>query len=262
MIPFQTILALLTLLMMLCSCSQVAPPHPGTTAESQTENTLNKPDRGTSGLPNADGSPTSTPTDAGPAAQLIDVQTIATDSEGLGKLSLNGPGAKTIYQLMAVAGLADPIGQHPLRMLKKGQQFSCQQSHAGFECDFLIQYADGSIANLQTPEEVVAFDPELTQPTPDTGNEYTLINTIRINAPSAGPKVRLSVLSDQAKVIYDALTLPEVVLAADATYDVGGAKNGQGITCGKQTPKSDHVTTYYCDIYMDTILGTIDKPTL
>jgi hypothetical protein len=276
MVPVQTIFALLALLVMMSSCSQEAPPHPGkTTAQSQSEdknNVPNRPDQpiniqGSTGDTGGTGSiggtgntgpvnPSATPAIYTESETFVN--TTETNAES-GKLMVWGPDAsdaEKLYRLLAVNPAPMPNAHQPSSLLKQGSQFTCERSRAGYSCTFIINYADGSVTELLPRDQVSYFDSDIAQVAGQT-------NYLRIADPAAaGKKVRLFVRTIQAQTIYDALQVSEIQRIPDARYSAGTQKDGANVRCLKQTQASDGVVLYSCYLYLDVSVGSIDKPTV
>ena len=155
MVPFQTFLALLTLLMMLSSCSQKAPPSSLTSSANETPGTkepLNKP--------NPNPNPVIKPTlPVGDASVELDSQWT---------LKLKGEEAQKIYELMVVAAEKSETGD---TLFKRGQGFSCSklESTKTFGCELHLAAILGEVqeqlplASVKLASSEAAQKSELTE---------------------------------------------------------------------------------------------------
>ena len=154
MVPVQTVFALLALLVLMSSCSQETPPHPGisTTVASQTTSDLNKPVRSDPPI-NAQTSPTPSPVGPVVTPPVVTIPGQSTETfvplnASSGSINLFGSDAEQLFRLLPISSTPMPSARRPVSMNKLGNQINCKRDHVGYSCSFIVNYEDASIAEV------------------------------------------------------------------------------------------------------------------
>ncbi|MBC7396984.1 MAG: hypothetical protein H7333_06030 [Bdellovibrionales bacterium] len=257
MVPYPTMLALLTLLMMLTSCSQKSPPYPGkrnsaagTGASAQvaaSPGPLNqrKPN------PNPTVKPGSADASPSPATASEATLALTKGDDKTWSLKLLGVDAGKVYRMMEVP-VAPVEGSKVFK--KQGLQFSCTEDSGDFECEFKIGIKQGEV--LEVVHEVKNVAPEMAQT--EEKDIY-----LKIEPSSSKGAIRLTIAAGFGEQLFNALELSEDRIKnfdPVGTSGPGTRKIGDEIKCFKFVEAAEgSVPTYPCYIHFNTVKGSVDK---
>jgi hypothetical protein len=243
MIPFQTFLALIAVLLMASSCSQTEPPHPDGSNQTSTSATT------ADGQVDSDHKATS-----GNSSTTTWVDT--TTTVGLARFNLLGDDAKTLYSLMPIE--AEQAGGDTAEKIKEGVQFNCFDESTGYSCGFTIDLSTGTLPIFLQPNEV-KDDPKFINPLAALTAQYVKGSIAELPLSQAQGRVRLFVYTGQASLIYEALKIPEVP-GSGAVGTLVTEKNSDDLACTKTKTEKTGESMYFCDIYLNASTGAVDKP--
>ncbi len=260
MVPYSTVLALLSLLMILTTgCTQKAPPRPGSMRSAQASGSPAPLNRRTE---NSD--PIVKPTNAPPTSDsTAPLSTLLLDAtaENEWKINLGGEDAAKLYHLMEVA---PDKAQGSETFIKQGVQFVCAKSEEkvgskvtpNFDCIFEAVKEDGEISVKLPISKVKKSVPEMAQ-TPE------ITTYLKIFDASEGKKVRIFIAGDNARRLYDSLDLPNTRrfdVGADKFNAPGVRRAGKHVNCfSVPLLTAPEVPLYSCYIHLDLAQGTVDK---
>ncbi len=250
MIPFQTVLALLSALVLLGSlsgCSQVPPPGSAARAMRNGSTTNN-------GKPPAKVFPTSLELKAPNGASEWD-------------LTLIGQDAARIYKSMSITGEVQGA-----QTSKIGSDFSCgrdqQNGKVKFSCLIKVSAADGASIPIRPVDQVVRGQPEY------VNQQYYKSDYIEQPIASTSPVVTMTVLFGNAKKIYENMLgiAPFVPVQGgrdqlySELYNVNFYRLGGNVSCSLQALKPDpnnilvdQSLFYTCKFKLNTKTGEMVK---
>ena len=241
MVPIQTFLILLGALVMLSSCSQKLPPHPGNDAlalQSESDSPLNHRDPNPNAIIKPDGPGTDT------VVSLLPSQLT---------LNLSGPNAAKLYQLLAIV---PAVVSGDSAKVKQGVQFSCRQGDVLSDCTILIAFPNGEVKKEIDAGAVQKAAPEITQ-TPSSDG------TILIYGSEKGPKAVISIFGEDAKTIFNNLVVSHernLDLLPDATHALGVHRAAESVNCTQEANAATPTNYYYsCYLHLDLSNGSIDR---
>jgi hypothetical protein len=240
MIPFQTFLALIAVLLMVSSCSQTEPPHPDGSNQTSTSAT-------TEGQLESNHTATSGNLSSATWVQMTDK---------IAHFNLLGDDAKTLYSLMPIE--AEQAGGESAEKIKEGVQFNCFDESTGYSCGFTIDLSTGTLPIFLQPNEVKE-DPTFINPLAALTAPYINGSIAELPLTQAQGRVRLFVYTGQASLIYEALKIPEVPGSGDVGTIVT-EKNSDDLACTKTKTEKTGESIYFCDIYLNASTGAVDKP--
>ena len=242
MVPFQTILALLLVLLAVSSCSQMDPPHPDAAAKAAAQ--------AQSQFVNSNFS----------SGNTSNATWVDTSVSGVAQFNLLGADAQTLFSVMSIA--TEQAGGISNIQLKQGSQFNCVNSSVGYSCGFTIELGDGSIPVILQKNDVKP-QANFLSPLAALSSEYDIkaSSISELPMPQFSSKVRVCIYTAQASIIYEGLKLPEVMTSGNGEYSEIGVKKSDYITCTKQISKANpNSALYFCDLYLDVSSGSVDKP--
>ena len=255
MLPFQTLLVLLALLMTV-GCSQKAPPH--TQAEQNAtrtiiRNTGDNIDTGSDQPSDAD-SGTHDLAQGETGASLV--------ADGNWAFHLDGEGAQKLFEAM---GIPEVDGK------KTGLQYECEHHESRYRCTVILSAADGGAKKLISNGDLKAAEPTF-KPTELYRSKYGYleIDPYQKKDPKTGaiqtsPFARVLLQASLAQKIFDDLSvvarqddLPATTVDGN-DYVSGTEKYGTNVWCAMRVLKNDGKTRHYwCKLYLNTSSGSID----
>ena len=254
MVPIQTVLILLSTLLILSSCSQKTPPH----SDVYNQSILNRRTPGTTNVsasPSPSIGPSVSPTDSpapigsgGGLKSFLKIEPRGSDSMSL---MIEGGDAKTIYEMLALAAMPDPSAKDITGYKKQGSHMNCTWGKDGsYHCESILVLATGSAAEQSPKDDLVPFAPSLRSWSPG------LTPFLTLRDPSKGPSVRIAILGQSAASLFNALTVPEGALVPGGGFGPGAVREGEFLTCFKQTRADDYSNvSFSCYLYLDAVQG-------
>ena len=253
MVPIQTILALLAVLMMLSGCSQKAPPgstwKPKALAKFTPITTTTNGNSGSQGASVTPGNSGSTHASSG---SDLNVQTepqqftqfIVTQNGAVNwVVKLKGPDAIRVYLAMKVLGKATEKDARVL-LMKTGKRFSC--SLTATTCEIHLKPDTGDIDLLD--EKPKSFPAEMVL---DKTYEDGFISI-----DPKGPWGHFDVMAKEGQKIYENLTVTETQTQPGADFY---RKKGKRVDCYRSGKgASDPNATYKCTFFVDYRDGEVD----
>lgn len=242
MIPIQTVLALLAVLMMV-GCSQKPPPG---TVLTSSESQATATNAGINKLPN------NLNPNIKPVPTVKNDTSVSLESNGALEwtLTLSKEEGQKLYE---AAALQDEEG------IKHGFNYSCSKSdEKTFQCQFKIQASTGLIAILKDFKDLkkaaATFTPE---------KQY--VGQYALTIQPADKNYGWIILRGEstAKQMYEAMTVAPKSIAAGTfeknEYSEGSRKAGSNVQCDERTLKSNSATKHYwCTLYLVPSTGTVD----
>lgn len=252
MIPIQTVLALLTLLMLM-GCSQVAPPKPyhdriaqgqAKASPSPTQNKVDNgqgqgQEQGGTQKPTGNG-PNPTVNSLNPKCEEPSELVVDTADPQLITLKISGQDACRLFHATEIAlkyeasqfGLGDASAGEATIPSKTGQQYRCEGTLVGqYECRIKLSRTDGSIASL-TDAKVAPAKARMKIPTQLKG-KYLQFDG---NPDGKTNFFQVVLVGAEGKTFHDAFSVGEIE----------GRKKGQLINCLRDLKKGTEPAAYNC----------------
>jgi hypothetical protein len=260
MIPFQTILALLAVLIAVSGCAQRLPPIPG--GRTAVQNSAN-----------ATGSPT-------PSAQSgSQQQSNGSNSNGAYSSSLTVSGSAKTTEIdlkgQEAANLSQMLAIQAKAGVKQGEQIECtHQDNAkdplsADECVINVSMPDGNIGDLIPLAQVQKGTAEKPEKAPyDADGKGYAIQVLDADQDKSHPEVnviRLRILNDNAKEVYNSLSGTPISKPVSLTNNDQVLRKGTGsnISCDWYALEKDSpyesAGGYVCYLYIHSDSGLIEK---
>jgi hypothetical protein len=251
MLPLQTVLALLMILMAV-GCSQKSPPR-GVTTENALKTggaEIHQP------KPNPDPIVKPAPT----AVPLVDGDTRASlEADGVWNLTIDGEGAQRLFE---ATGVAEVDGK------KTAEQYECKHLEKSYTCKIVIDAPTGTVKPLATVSQLKIAEPTF-KPTEAYKSKwgYVEMDQYLTKDKTTGkeitnPFARVILEADRAEKIFSLMThatLQEEMPADEANgYDVGTQRYGVNVLCSERPLKKDPKTKFHwCKLFLNTSTGSI-----
>jgi hypothetical protein len=169
---------------------------------------------------------------------------------------LNGPDAGKVYRLLALAPEEASLNESSSTQSRKkvGRDFQCFDRASRFSCEVVLDSAKGVVKGTREEDKLLRSAPEQAQ-LPESDAYIT------ISGPDRPGKVRLQILEDHGKTLFESLEVDAPVeVPATMEHGAGIRKIGEHIECretaGLKTPETKE---YACFISLDTTIGAIDR---
>ncbi len=250
MIPIHYFLALLAILASMTGCTQKAPP--GSPQLISLNNT---------GVVDAVSTPTPSqhlnrgndPTVKPQVKPESNAFTLAAPNASEWNLAFAGDDSKVLYQLLEVP-YEKSKKDHGLLLSKIGNQLACSRSKMDHVCAVILNSSNGEIKNSKNKLELVGADTEL--------KELYHSSFFDLD-PSPARTGRLLILGDNAKKIYEALSVNAQSLKNNEltnAHDRFG-KQGKHVACYQEVFGADQQPSFSCKFFYDYDTGTFDEIT-
>lgn len=248
MVPIHYFLALFFILVSLMGCTQNVPP--GSRQNATSHNTTGLVETRTDDPKQTfhrGGNSTVKPSTGSELAPF----SLESPNAGEWRLNFAGEDAEILYQLMEAAP-SKMKKDNVLMLLKNGIQFSCLRTKKTHTCTMAMDSSNGQIEKVTQSEEINSFDADLVLTEKYTSSYFEL------DPPTAslGKFGRLAILGDNAKKIYEALSMTAVPL--NDRQDRFG-KKGKNMACYQETLGDAKEPSFACRFFFNYDTGTFDE---
>ena len=247
MVPIHYFLALIAILVSLMGCTQRAPL--GSTQNSTAKNTTALVETRNTPEPKQTlhhgGDNHIKPSNGGEPVAF----TLESPNAGEWKLNFASVDSEILYRLLETAP-AKLKKDHLLMLIKNGVDLSCMRTKVTHSCSISFNSSTGELQKQVQSEELVQIGADLVL------NEKIVSPYFEFDPLSVGKFGRLAVLGNDAKKIYEALSITAVPL--NDRQDRFG-KKGKNVACYQEILGTDPTPSYACRFFFDYDTGTFDE---